>query len=120
MRNAKIMLLVLITVLATLVGCEKNPTDQYYVTIILDYEEVFLTSNTPMNVYVDDTKLGRQEAGSEVSYEVSLEEGTHEFYLKNDGIYKTDKLTFEVLKNDQSFKFGAKTRMTFGVEIWNK
>lgn len=41
--------------------------ETFHVTITLNYEEVFLTSNTPMNVYVDDTKIGRQEAGSTVS-----------------------------------------------------
>lgn len=104
-------------------GCgasTKSEAEIYDVTITLDYEEVFLTSNTTLNVYVNDQKIGRQEAGTEVEYPISLEKGSHEFYLKNDGIYSTEKLTFEVTKDDQSFSFGAKTRLTFGVEIWNK
>lgn len=112
-----------IALLLCVCGCgasTKPAAETCDVTIKLDYEEVFLTSNTTLNVYIDDQKIGRQEAGTEVEYPMSLEKGSHEFYLRNDGIYSTEKLKFEVTKNDQSFSFGAKTRLTFGVEIWNK
>lgn len=99
---------------------ETPPPVLYDVTITLNYEEVFLTTNSPMNVYVDDINLGRQEAGTEESYTVSLEAGEYEFYLKNDGIYSTDKLTFQVSPQTQTFRFGAKTRLTFGMEVWEE
>lgn len=112
------------TILAVVfMGCGSDKTAQmekHNVTITLNYEEVFLTSNTTMNVYIDDTKIGRQEAGSKVSYDVSLEKGSHMFYLKNDGIYSTDKLSFEVFEDGQVFAFGTKTRLTFGMEVWNE
>lgn len=108
---------------AALTGCGSGKAaqvDKYHVTITLNYEEVFLTSNTTMNVCVDDVKIGRQEAGTKVSYDVSLEKGSHTFYLKNDGIYKTDQLSFEVFEDGQTFAFGTKTRLTFGMEVWNE
>lgn len=117
------VLILAIILLLCASGCgssTKSEAETYYVTISLDYEEVFLTSNTPLNVYVDNKKIGRQEAGTKVEYPIFLEKGSHEFYLKNDGLYSTEKLTFEVTKDDQSFSFGAKTRLTFGVEVWNK
>ena len=122
-RIFQVYSLLAIAFLLCVSGCgtsAKSNVKTCKVTIMLDYEEVFLTSNTTLNVYIDDEKIGRQEAGTAVEYPVSLEEGSHEFYLKNDGLYSTDKLTFEVTKDDQSFSFGAKTRLTFGVEIWNK
>ena len=106
-----------------LTGCgsgEVAQVDECKVTITLNYEEVFLTTNTTMNVCVDDSKIGRQEAGTKVSYDVSLEKGSHTFYLKNDGIYKTDQLSFEVFEDGQTFAFGTKTRLTFGMEVWNE
>lgn len=99
---------------------EASLPEKYDVTVTLNYEEVFLTSNTPMNVYVGDEKLGRQEAGTLQSYSLSLEEGEYVFYLKNDGIYKTDEIKFEVTGDNQTFGFGAKTRLTFGVEVWEE
>lgn len=117
------ILIIILALLSLQVSCssdESAQVEKFDVTITLNYEEVFLTSNTTMNVYIDDTKIGRQEAGSTVSYDISLEKGSHTFYLKNDGIYKTDKLSFEVSKDGQIFAFGAKTRMTFGMEIWNE
>ena len=90
----------------------------YEVTIILDYEEVPLTTNSPINICVDDTVLGRQDAGTKETYTVSLDEGEHKFYLKNDGLYSTRKLPFDVSDQQTSFQFGAKTRLTFGVEVW--
>ena len=90
----------------------------YEVTIILDYEEVPLTTNSPINICVDDTVLGRQDAGTKEAYTVSLGEGEHKFYLKNDGLYSTSKLPFDVSDQQTSFQFGAKTRLTFGVEVW--
>ena len=100
------------------------PPEKYDVTISLDYQKImdfqlgFIASNIPMNVYVDNEKLGTQEAGTVQSYKLSLEEGKHKFYLKNDGTYKTDVISFEVSPANRSFSFGAKTRMTFGVEVW--
>lgn len=90
----------------------------YNVTITLNYEEVFLTTNSPINVFVDDVKLGRQEAGTTKSYTVQLEEGEYEFYLKNDGIYTSPKIEFKVTPTKKAFKFGTKTALTFGMEIW--
>ena len=122
-RIFQVYSLLAIAFLLCVSGCgtsAKSDVKTYNVTIMLDYEEVFLTSNTTLNVYIDDEKIGRQEAGTAVEYPVSLEKGNHEFYLKNDGLYSTNKLAFAVTKDDQSFSFGAKTRLTFGVEIWNK
>lgn len=92
----------------------------YEVTIILDYEEVPLTTNSPINICVDDTVLGRQDAGTKETYTVSLDKGEHKFYLKNDGLYSTSKLPFDVSDQQTSFQFGAKTRLTFGVEVWEE
>ena len=122
-RIIRLYSILVITLLLCISGCgasTKSEAETYYVTISLDYEEVFLTSNTALNVYIDNEKIGRQEAGTKVEYPIPLEKGSHEFYLKNDGLYSTEKLTFEVTKDNQSFSFGAKTRLTFGVEVWNK
>lgn len=86
----------------------------------MEYQSVDLTSNTPMNLYIDNDKINRQEAGITKSYDLKLTEGKHKIYMKNDGIYKTDVLEFEVDSSHTSFKFGAKTRLTFGVKIWEK
>ena len=93
--------------------------EQYNVTIYLDYEYVLLTSNTPMNVCIDNEVIAyHQEAGSLEIYEVTLTEGTHEICLKNDGIYSTKAIEFEVSKENQSFDFGAKTSLVAGVDFW--
>lgn len=124
MNKRKLAILLPSAILAiVLIGCgsdEASQEDKCTVTITLNYEEVFLTTNTTMNVCVDDSKIGRQEAGTTVSYDVSLEKGNHTFYLKNDGIYKTDQLSFEVFEDGQTFAFGTKTRLTFGMEVWNE
>ena len=98
-------------------GCGDSGQEKvsHEVNIVLDYDEVFLASNTPMNVYVDDIKLGKQEAGTERIYTVTLEEGKHKVYLKNDGPYSTDKIEINVAADKTNFKFAAQTRLTFGV-----
>ena len=88
-------------------------TVSYEVTIVLDYEEVPLTTNSPINLCVDDQEIGRQDAGTTETYTVILDEGVHKFYLKNDGLYSTEKLSFNVSEQSTSFQFGAKTRLTF-------
>ncbi len=90
----------------------------YNITITLNYEEVPLTTNSPINVFVGDIKLGRQEAGTSKSYTVQLEEGEYEFYLKNDGIYTSPKIKFKVMPNRKTFKFGTKTSLIVGMDIW--
>lgn len=127
MINKKIKLIITLILLVFLCSaCElsdyeapPNP-EKYEVNITLDYEETFLSTNSPMNVYVDDEKLGRQEAGAIQNYRIHLEEGKYKFYLKNDGLYKTEEIEFEVTKNNCSFSFGAKTRLTFGIEVWKE
>lgn len=102
----------------------KTPKDSvpkissYDVTISLDYEKVPLTTNSPINVCIDDLVIGRQDAGTKETYIVTLDEGTHKFYLKNDGVYSTTKLDFNVSEQHTYFQFGTKTRLTFGMEVW--
>ena len=96
----------------------KEVPKEYSVTVNLEYQKVPLTTNSEVNVYVDDIKLGRQEAGTSSSYSVSLTEGDHKFYLKNDGLWKSEEVTFSVSDSKKSFSFGTKTRLTFGMEIW--
>lgn len=124
MKKISIILMMVLIVLS-ISACEmsnyETPTipQKYEVTLTLDYERVALTSNSPMNVYVDGEKIGKQEAGTIQDYTLFLEEGEYKFYLKNDGIYKTDEIPFEVTANNRAFDFGAKTRLTFGVEVWD-
>lgn len=103
-------------------GCngsnQEAKKEKEMVKITVNYEKVAFTSNTPMNVYIGDKKIGRQEAGTKVVYKVELEKGTHEFYLKTDTVYKTDKIEFVVNDDNTEVYFGAKTRLTFGVEVW--
>lgn len=94
------------------------PPEEYEVTVYLEYQKVALTTNSEVNVYVDDIKLGRQSAGTNRTYTVSLEAGEHRFYLRNDGIWKSDAVIFDVPEQDSSFSFGTKTRLTFGMEVW--
>lgn len=93
--------------------------NSYDVVINFDYEWKALTSNTPMNIIVDGKEIKHHhKAGKEKSYTITLEEGVHEIYLKNDGIYKTKKIEFEVDENNVYFEFGAAVRLTFGVDFW--
>lgn len=105
-----------------MVGCggetAEKPAETRSVKLILDYEKTLFSTATSMNVYVDDIYLGKQEEGKKVEYTFSLEDGTHEFYLKNDGVYSTKKLEFEVSEDDTEFNFGAKINLTFGVKVW--
>ena len=99
----------------------KEDLESYDVTIYLDYEYVLLTSNTPMNVCIDNEVIAyHQEAGTQELYEVTLTEGTHEICLKNDGIYSTKTIEFEVFEESQSFDFGAKTSLVAGVDFWRE
>lgn len=95
------------------------PPGTYAVTINFEYEKVAGTTNSPMNVYVDGEKYGRQEAGATQVYVIPLTEGEHEFYLRNDGLYETDKIKFTVTSDDCTFAFGASTRSTFGMDLWD-
>ncbi len=93
--------------------------NSYNVIINIDYEWVSLTSNNPMNIIVDDKEIKHHhKAGEENSYSIKPEEGTHEIYLKNDTIYETKKIEFEVDKDNTYFDFGAAVRLTFGVDFW--
>ena len=92
----------------------------YEVSILVDYEKAFATSNTPMNVVVDGEKINLQEAGTTEVYTLFLEEGEHTICLKNNGFYSTSKINFIVSENNVVFEFGARTRLTFGVEFWEK
>lgn len=98
----------------------KEVPKEYSVTVNLEYQKVPLTTNSEVNVYVDDIKLGRQAAGTSNSYSTSLTEGDHKFYLKNDGLWKSEEVTFSVSDSKNTFSFGTKTRLTFGMEIWKK
>lgn len=123
MGRKKILPVILGIIFALLlVGCggetAEKPAETRSVKLILDYEKTLFSTATSMNVYVDDIYLGKQEEGKKVEYTFSLEDGTHEFYLKNDGVYSTKKLEFEVSEDDTEFNFGAKINLTFGVKVW--
>lgn len=118
-------LFVLICAAIFISGCESSESgstetvESYNVYVTLNYQSVALTSNTPMNIYIDGNEIAHHHtAGFSHSYPLTLTAGVHEFYLKNDGVYKTDSLNFVVESNGQEFVFGTKTRMTFGMEVW--
>lgn len=98
---------------------KEQKTETYEVSIQLDYQEVFTTTNAPINVYVDDKEIAHhQEAGTDKVYTISLTEGNHEVQLKNDTIYHSKTLDFYVDVNHTYFSFGTKTRLSFGMEFW--
>ena len=98
---------------------KEQKVEEYEVSVQLDYQEVFTTTNDPINVYVDDEEIAHhQEAGTNKVYTVFLTEGDHELQLKNDAIYRSKTLDFYVDADHTYFSFGTKTRLTFGMEFW--
>ena len=129
MKKIKKTFWVLIMSLLFLTGCESSSTNsssveevqKYSVYVTLNYQSVPLTSNTPMNIIIDGKEIAHHRTGGVANtYPLELTEGLHEFYLKNDGVYKTDSLNFVVERDGQEFIFGTKTRLTFGMEVWSE
>ena len=116
-------IIILVVIICLFRSCDdsNDTTDlnTYSTTICLDYEYVALTTNTPMNIYIDDKEIvHHHKAGDIEAYDVVLSEGVHKICLKNDGIYSTKSIEFEVDKDNVYFEFGAKTSLVVGVEFW--
>lgn len=99
---------------------ETTTIKTYDTKIIVDYDKVLLTTNNPLDVYVDDVCIAEnQEAGSKWEYYVNLKEGEHEIYLKADTtlLNKTDTLKFNVNQSNTEFNFKTKINILFGIDF---
>lgn len=126
MKKIYVVLLALLLV-TCLSGCSDNDVNAETATVNLyvDYQKCVGSSATPMYICIDGEKITvngnkakPQNEGTTATYTVNLTKGEHEFSLKNSGIYETDKIKFNVSNNYETFSFGAKIRLSFGVKVW--
>ncbi|MCM3443110.1 hypothetical protein ACUIJN_24830 [Metabacillus halosaccharovorans] len=48
---------------------------------------------------------------------LELKKGIHKFYVKNDGVYKTKELQFNV-ESEEPINLYFQTKATFGIKLW--
>ncbi|MFK4343619.1 MULTISPECIES: hypothetical protein [unclassified Paenibacillus] len=122
-RSATFLFLcMLLLFLILLTGCskeEKNEEDTAYhdVTLIINREEAWGGAFLDYSIYLDDEEISSVSNGSTKQYALSLAEGKHTIYLKW-GIASSDKIDFTVSKESLRFFFSAKTKSTWGIDLW--
>lgn len=109
-------MIILSTLLST-TTLAQTKKQTYQVTIDVKHEKVFW-EGAAYNVMVDKKKIAKLKPGQEKISKLKLTKGKHVFYIKNNGVYKTKKITFTVSSSHKYFHFHFKTRSTLGIKVW--
>ena len=91
------------------------------VEIYVNYvESTGLNYSDDAYVFLDDSEIGLVKNGESVVFTGSLEEGTHQIYLKRKSTirkYNTNKIKFDVSKENTVFSITAKENSVSGLKI---
>ena len=94
---------------------------KHNVEIYINYEEsTGLNYSDDAYVYLDNIEIGLVKNGESVVFTGTLDEGTHQLYLKRKATirkYATNKIKFDVSKGNTVFSITAKENSISGLKI---